>query len=515
MADKHFILYNIHFTQRCSDNYIDATQMCQSKKKMFANWFRTKKAKLALKPFENALYKNNRHTWIIPDCVPFLLNWLLRKEVDFTTVKHELDKPFPEEEKPPITSKVCSKCHEDLPLLHFGKNKRKKDGYDIRCKNCYKEERQRKADHHASRTLEYYHENKKKCNAKRAEWVKKNRDKVNAANRRAYAKKKAIQAQEEKVDEVAENIMSNITLMDKKDNPHKIICRESDGYINVTNLCKAGGRHFKTWNRRTRTQEFLKILKEQLESEYNQKEPGQNCTASPNSDIHIELVKYDESYGKNRGTWVHPKVAINIAQWISPKFDVQVSTWIHKLLVVGEVKMTDGKDDKRIMEIQKGKVKYNRLMGEGKEEEAEKVGNDVFERIKELEEKNKELELKYKASLGEIKRLSTYLERKRRKQYDKGKCIYVMKHKEFKDMYKVGISNNLTSRMSTYNTAAPENFELIYTQHTVYNSLVETMVKKKLIDYLYVLNKEWYEIVQGPDVLIDNIKRAVEYFENN
>ena len=35
---------------------------------------------------------------------------------------------------------------------------------------------------------------------------------------------------------------------------------------------------------------------------------------------------------KNRKTWVHPQVAINIAQWISPEFDVQVSKWIFELI---------------------------------------------------------------------------------------------------------------------------------------------------------------------------------------
>jgi hypothetical protein len=42
---------------------------------------------------------------------------------------------------------------------------------------------------------------------------------------------------------------------------------------------------------------------------------------------------------ESRGTWVHPKVAINIAQWISPKFSVQVSEWIYQLLTTGSVKL--------------------------------------------------------------------------------------------------------------------------------------------------------------------------------
>ena len=29
-----------------------------------------------------------------------------------------------------------------------------------------------------------------------------------------------------------------------------------------------------------------------------------------------------------QGTWVHPRVAINLGQWISPAFDVKVSGWV-------------------------------------------------------------------------------------------------------------------------------------------------------------------------------------------
>lgn len=29
-----------------------------------------------------------------------------------------------------------------------------------------------------------------------------------------------------------------------------------------------------------------------------------------------------------RGTWVHPRVAINLAQWISPQFAVKVTQWV-------------------------------------------------------------------------------------------------------------------------------------------------------------------------------------------
>ena len=66
----------------------------------------------------------------------------------------------------------------------------------------------------------------------------------------------------------------------KNNNPYSIICKESDGYINITNLCKASGRHFKTWNNRSRTKEFLKILGEHIKNEYQANNAVQKHAAS-------------------------------------------------------------------------------------------------------------------------------------------------------------------------------------------------------------------------------------------
>ena len=42
---------------------------------------------------------------------------------------------------------------------------------------------------------------------------------------------------------------------------------------------------------------------------------------------------------ENRKTWVHPQVAINIAQWISPEFDVKVSKWIFELMITEKLEL--------------------------------------------------------------------------------------------------------------------------------------------------------------------------------
>ena len=97
-------------------------------------------------------------------------------------------------------------------------------------------------------------------------------------------------------------------------NDYSLVYRKEDGYVDVTNLRKAGGKEFKSWNRTEKTQGFLRVL-------------------SRSVNIHTDLLIQSIAGGKNedRKTWVHPHVAINIAQWISPEFDVQVSKWINNI----------------------------------------------------------------------------------------------------------------------------------------------------------------------------------------
>ena len=47
---------------------------------------------------------------------------------------------------------------------------------------------------------------------------------------------------------------------------------------------------------------------------------------------------------ENRKTWVHPQVAINIAQWISPEFDVKVSKWIFELMITEKLELKSNEE---------------------------------------------------------------------------------------------------------------------------------------------------------------------------
>lgn len=101
-----------------------------------------------------------------------------------------------------------------------------------------------------------------------------------------------------------------------------IIARKEDKYIDVTRFLQASntGKLFANWYELKRSKNFLNKLSSVI---------GIPIT---------ELTNVIQG-GTYQGTWVHPRVAINIAQWVSPEFDVAVSGWIYQLLSEGSVRL--------------------------------------------------------------------------------------------------------------------------------------------------------------------------------
>ena len=133
------------------------------------------------------------------------------------------------------------------------------------------------------------------------------------------------------------------------DNCYIIESRDEDGYINITNLCKAGGKEFKHWNSLGKTKAFLKALS--------------TAVGIPTA-ILIQLGT-GSKFGtteETTGTWVHPQVAINIAQWISPQFDVKVSAWVFEVMITGKVDITNTKSYRELQQDNKNKQLKIQLM---------------------------------------------------------------------------------------------------------------------------------------------------------
>ena len=88
--------------------------------------------------------------------------------------------------------------------------------------------------------------------------------------------------------------------------------RASDGYINASQLCKVAGKRWHNYVRNETTGHFLRALEAKTR-------------------ISVSLLN-QEVIDENglHSTWVHPKVAIHLAQWLSADFAVQVSEWVYE-----------------------------------------------------------------------------------------------------------------------------------------------------------------------------------------
>jgi hypothetical protein len=82
--------------------------------------------------------------------------------------------------------------------------------------------------------------------------------------------------------------------------------RAADGYIHATALCQAVNKQWNHYWSADHVQAFIAEL-------------------SSHTGLDRSQLVYSNHH---HGTWVHPQVAIHLAQWLSPKFAVQVTQWV-------------------------------------------------------------------------------------------------------------------------------------------------------------------------------------------
>lgn len=98
--------------------------------------------------------------------------------------------------------------------------------------------------------------------------------------------------------------------------------RRSDGYWNATAMCKAAGRLMGHYSENAATKQFMDELSSDI--------------GIPISDL---VLSNKGGMPDVKGTWVHPRVAIHLAQWCSPRFAVKVTEWVHELMTTGSVSL--------------------------------------------------------------------------------------------------------------------------------------------------------------------------------
>jgi len=107
-----------------------------------------------------------------------------------------------------------------------------------------------------------------------------------------------------------------------------------DGYVNLTLLCKAGGKQLKNWYQNKQTKALIRALE---------------CEAGIPASQLIEVKRGNSSKFK-QGSWGHPDLAIQCAQWVSPSFAIQVSRWTRELLITGSVTLGQEKSNRELEE---------------------------------------------------------------------------------------------------------------------------------------------------------------------
>jgi hypothetical protein len=86
--------------------------------------------------------------------------------------------------------------------------------------------------------------------------------------------------------------------------------RDSDGYADATAMCQANGREWKAYHRTDRTTDYITALADA-------------------TGVAADQLVISTTTGPNhlRGTWIHPRLAVDLARWISPQFAVWMDGW--------------------------------------------------------------------------------------------------------------------------------------------------------------------------------------------
>ena len=246
-----------------------------------------------------------------------------------------------------------------------------------------------------------------------------------------------------------------------------ITSRIEDNFINANQLCQAGNKKFNDWY----ILDSTKHLINELESE----------TKIPCSQL-LDIIK-ENSSDLNQNIWIHPYLAIQLAQFISHKFALQVNEWIRNLFINSKVKI----NIKLLDEI----------------------------RSKENEIRSKENEIKSKENRIKILE-NTYLKKHSRKKYPINVIYLLTTEDHFKNRtYIIGKTTNLTNRLSVYNKTC--DHQVVYYEKCIDKQMmnvVELLILNKLKQYQEVANRDRFILPLGNNIslFINIIKKCINFF---
>ena len=187
--------------------------------------------------------------------------------------------------------------------------------------------------------------------------------------------------------------------------------------------------------------------------------------------LSIKLIDVKKGNSKNftQGSWIHPTLAIQLAQWISPAFAIQVSMWVQEIAITGKVNLKTQKTNEQLLLLQK------QLVEERKEKE-------------DIKKKHKNLLLKRHCH-----------------QFKKGPIFYIISDGSQEKKFKVGIDDkDINRRLSEHRTMCPE-IKVEFLMYCAHPQNIESCILERYINKRKpYLNHEW---IFGVDV--EDIKKSV------
>ena len=245
-----------------------------------------------------------------------------------------------------------------------------------------------------------------------------------------------------------------------------VLARE-DGFINATAMCKAGGKQFKHWNSLESTKELIKALEETKNVEIN-------CEVGIPTSQFIVSIKGNSSKF-SQGSWIHPDLAVQLAQWISPTFALQVSKWVRELALTGSVIVGNEKTHQQLVALQNEVIKQR-------------------DTIKSLENKH-----------------SKFLEKREYHKFKEGPVFYIISDDDSKSIkFKPGIDgSDINRRLAEHRSTTPA-IKLEYLIYTKDNGILEKNILKRYKVKRTYQNHEWiYEI--SKEHIVDSVKFLVDF----
>lgn len=113
------------------------------------------------------------------------------------------------------------------------------------------------------------------------------------------------------------NLMTILTY-----NNQNIEQRETDGYLNATQMCQANGKKVGNWLRNKETEAYIQGI------------------ASVTRIVATDLIVVNQGGSPSeQGTWIHPKLAICLGRWISVDFAIWCDEHIKTLMETGKTEL--------------------------------------------------------------------------------------------------------------------------------------------------------------------------------